>query len=136
MMLFLFDFYAIRLFERCESHTHSLFLAGWLSLHNGHSFIKLFFSILSGGHAQSTLYLWHRSIPHELLLKINNSLEQDRMIRAIHDVKGIDMGNSLIRYKAEIDIDGRELTRRYLDSMDLEILLEVRSLFFRWHVIK
>ncbi|CAG0883825.1 unnamed protein product [Darwinula stevensoni] len=65
-----------------------------------------------------------RSIPHELLLKINNSLEQDRMIRAIHDVKGIDMGNSLIRYKAEIDIDGRELTRRYLDATDLEILLE------------
>lgn len=47
------------------------------------------------------------------------------MIRAIHDVKGIDMGNSLVRYKAEMDFDGRELTRAYLDKQDLNILLEV-----------
>lgn len=47
------------------------------------------------------------------------------MIRAIHDVKGIDMGNSLIRYKAEVDFDGRELTRSYLDKQDLNKLLEV-----------
>ncbi|KAG8335128.1 hypothetical protein J6590_076073 [Homalodisca vitripennis] len=46
------------------------------------------------------------------------------MIRAIHDVKGIDMGNSLIRYKAEVDFDGRELTRSYLDKQDLNLLLE------------
>ena len=48
------------------------------------------------------------------------------MIRAIHDVKGIDIGNSLVRYKAELDFDGRELTRSYLDKQDLSILLEVR----------
>lgn len=46
------------------------------------------------------------------------------MIRAIHDVKGIDMGNSLVRYKAELDFDGRELTRFYLDKQDLNLLLE------------
>ncbi|CAG2064896.1 unnamed protein product [Timema podura] len=46
------------------------------------------------------------------------------MIRAIHDVKGIDMGNSLVRYKAELDFDGRELTRSYLDKQDLNLLLE------------
>lgn len=40
-----------------------------------------------------------RSIAVELLEKINSELESDVMIRAIHDVKGIDMGNSLIRYK-------------------------------------
>lgn len=57
--------------------------------------------------------------------KINTELESDVMIRAIHDVKGIDMGNSLIRYKAEVDFDGRELTRSYLDKQDLNKLLEV-----------
>lgn len=45
--------------------------------------------------------------------------------RAIHDVKATDMGNHYIRYKAEVDFDGRELTRSYLDSQDLDALLEV-----------
>lgn len=40
-----------------------------------------------------------RSIPAEQLDKINAELEKDIMIRAIHDVKGIDMGSSLVRYK-------------------------------------
>lgn len=62
--------------------------------------------------------------------KINTELESDVMIRAIHDVKGIDMGNSLIRYKAEVDFDGRELTRSYLDKQDLNKLLEVSHLVY------
>lgn len=52
------------------------------------------------------------------------------MIRAIHDVKGIDIGNSLVRYKAEMDFDGRELTRSYLDKQDLNELLKVYNFFF------
>lgn len=47
------------------------------------------------------------------------------MIRAIHDVKGIDMGSYLVRYKAELDFDGRELTRAYIDKQNLNELLEV-----------
>lgn len=66
-----------------------------------------------------------RSIPQEMLDKINAELESDVMVRAIHDVKGIDMGNYLIRYKAEMDFDGRELTRAYLDKQDLNLLIEV-----------
>lgn len=66
-----------------------------------------------------------RSISHEQLDRINAELESDIMIRAIHDVKGIDMGNSLVRYKAEMDFDGRELTRSYLDKQDLNELLKV-----------
>ncbi|KAF7283545.1 solute carrier family 30 member 9 [Rhynchophorus ferrugineus] len=70
-----------------------------------------------------------RSIPEENLEKINAELEKDVMIRAIHDVKGIDMGNYLVRYKAELDFDGRELTRSYLDKQDLnELLEEIRKL--------
>jgi len=66
-----------------------------------------------------------RSIPQDRLDKINAELEEDIMVRAIHDVKGIDMGNFLVRYKAELDFDGRELTRAYLDKQDLHLLLEV-----------
>ncbi|XP_005188576.1 proton-coupled zinc antiporter SLC30A9, mitochondrial isoform X2 [Musca domestica] len=70
-----------------------------------------------------------KSIPHEHLERINGELESDVMIRAIHDVKGIDMGNSLVRYKAEMDFDGRELTRSYLDKQDLNELLKVVKSF-------
>lgn len=71
--------------------------------------------------------LMGRSITEEQLEKINAELESDIMIRAIHDVKGIDMGNTLVRYKAELDFDGRELSRVYLDKQDLSALLEVSS---------
>lgn len=40
------------------------------------------------------------------------------------------MGNNLVRYKAELDFDGRELTRSYLDKHDLITMLEVLVLFF------
>lgn len=46
------------------------------------------------------------------------------MIRAIYDVKGIEMGNNLVRYKAEIDFDGAELTKLYLDRLNLSDLLK------------
>ncbi|XP_060530750.1 proton-coupled zinc antiporter SLC30A9, mitochondrial [Cylas formicarius] len=65
-----------------------------------------------------------RSIPEKNLENINADLERDIMIRAIHDVKGIDIGNFLVRYKAEVDFDGRELTRSYLDKQDLNEMLE------------
>ena len=65
-----------------------------------------------------------RSIPEEKLLTINKELEGDIMIRQVHDVKGIDMGNGIIRYKAEVDVDGRELAKFYLQKKDLPNLLE------------
>lgn len=65
-----------------------------------------------------------RSIPQGFLDEINYELESDVMVRGIHDVKGIDMGSSLIRYKAELDFDGRELTRLYLDHQDLQSMFE------------
>lgn len=82
-----------------------------------------------GGVASFLIYtnvaaLVGRSIPQENLDKINAELEADVMIRAIHDVKGIDIGNSLVRYKAELDFDGRELTRSYLDKQDLNVMLQ------------
>ncbi|XP_034938171.1 zinc transporter 9 [Chelonus insularis] len=84
---------------------------------------------LLGGVASFIIYtnvaaLVGRSIPQENLDKINAELEADVMVRAIYDVKGIDMGNNLVRYKAEIDFDGRELTRSYLDKHDLTAMLD------------
>lgn len=76
-----------------------------------------------------------RSIPEENLDRINSELESDIMVRAIHDVKGIDMGNYLVRYKAELDFDGRELTRSYLDKQDLNELLEVSFVVFYFFFI-
>lgn len=35
------------------------------------------------------------------------------------------MGNDLVRYKAELDFDGRELTRSYLEKHDLAQMLKV-----------
>lgn len=66
-----------------------------------------------------------RSIKLDQLDKINQELESDAMIKAIHDVKGIDMGNSMIRYKAEIDFNGRELTRKYLEKEEIRKLWDV-----------
>ncbi|XP_062716279.1 proton-coupled zinc antiporter SLC30A9, mitochondrial-like [Aedes albopictus] len=90
---------------------------------------SLLVGCMLGGVASFIIYtnvaaLVGRSIRQENLDRINAELESDIMIRAIHDVKGIDMGNSLVRYKAEMDFDGRELTRVYLDKQDLNILLE------------
>lgn len=40
------------------------------------------------------------------------------------------MGNNLVRYKAELDFDGRELTRSYLDKHDLIAMLKVIYFIF------
>ncbi|VVC89166.1 unnamed protein product [Leptidea sinapis] len=49
--------------------------------------------------ANMSLYDYSKSIRQEQLDEINSVLERDFMIRAIHDVKGIDIGSNLIRYK-------------------------------------
>jgi len=65
-----------------------------------------------------------RSIPADRIAEINRELEGDIMVRQVYDVKGIDMGNGLVRYKAEIDFDGRELARSYLERQNLKVILE------------
>ena len=44
--------------------------------------------------------------------------------RSLHDVKATEMGGQ-VKFKAEIDFDGREITRAYLYKLDLEQLLKV-----------
>ena len=53
----------------------------------------------------------------------------DVMVRQIHDVKGIDMGNGVIRYKAEVDVDGRALAQYYLNKRNLDVMfVEVQQI--------
>lgn len=47
--------------------------------------------------------------------------------RAIHDVKATDLGLSKVRFKAEVDFDGRVVTRSYLEKQDIEQILNVRT---------
>lgn len=49
--------------------------------------------------------------------------------RAIHDVKATDMGLSKVRFKAEVDFDGRVVTRSYLEKQDIDQILNVSLLF-------
>jgi len=65
-----------------------------------------------------------RSIPDDRIEEINRELEGDIMVRQVYDVKGIDMGNGVVRYKAEIDFDGRELARSYLARKNMSSILE------------
>lgn len=46
--------------------------------------------------------------------------------RSLHDIKATHMGGQ-IRFKAEVDFDGKEITRAYLYKQDLEKLLLVSS---------
>lgn len=73
---------------------------------------------------KNTVALVGKSIPRATLNNINRIIEKDVLIRAIHDVKATDLGNGVVRYKAEVDVDGRELTRKYLEKIDLKELLE------------
>lgn len=89
--------------------------------------------VLLGGVASFIIYsntvvLVGKSIPEDKKADISTKLENDRLIRALHDVKATDMGNDTVRFKAEVDFDGRELTRTYLDKQDLdELMTEMRA---------
>ena len=66
-----------------------------------------------------------RSIHPNQIEAINNDLENDRMVRALYDIKATDMGSQTVMFKAEVDIDGREITRSYLERMDIQLILDV-----------
>jgi zinc transporter 9 len=49
------------------------------------------------------------------------------MVRALYDIKATDMGSQSVMFKAEVDIDGREIARSYLEKIDIQVILEVRN---------
>lgn len=73
---------------------------------------------------KNTVALVGKSVPRDALNNMNRIIEKDILIRAIHDVKAMDLGNGVVRYKAEVDVDGRELAKKYLEKVDLKMLLE------------
>lgn len=73
---------------------------------------------------KNTVSLIGKSIPKETEEKMNRIIKNDIIIRKIHDVKATDLGNGVIRYKAEVDVDGRELSKKYLEQVNLNDLLE------------
>lgn len=52
-------------------------------------------------------------------------LDDVAVSRAVHDVKATDMGLSKVRFKAEVDFDGRVVTRSYLEKQDIDQILNV-----------
>lgn len=72
----------------------------------------------------NTAALVGRSIPARKISMIRNDIESDIMIRSSHDIKATDLGGQTVMFKAEVDIDGREITRSYLEKVDIEKLLE------------
>uniref|UniRef100_A0A8C8M8C9 Proton-coupled zinc antiporter SLC30A9, mitochondrial n=1 Tax=Oncorhynchus tshawytscha TaxID=74940 RepID=A0A8C8M8C9_ONCTS len=71
----------------------------------------------------NTEALLGRSIQAEHVQKLTEFLENDPAVRAIHDVKATDLGLSKVRFKAEVDFDGRVVTRSYLEKQDIEQIL-------------
>jgi len=65
-----------------------------------------------------------RSMHPDRLRRIIEVLENDIMVRSIHDVKATEMGADTARFKAEINFDGRELTRVHLNRLDTDIVLK------------
>lgn len=51
-----------------------------------------------------------------------------RFLRALYDIKATDMGSQSVMFKAEVDMDGREITRSYLERIDIQLILQVRIL--------
>jgi len=48
--------------------------------------------------------------------------------RGVYDVKATHLGTDEFKFKAEIDFDGREVTRAYLSSVDMEqVMREIRA---------
>jgi zinc transporter 9 len=59
------------------------------------------------------------SLPPERVREMVQVLEQDPVIRRIRDVKASRLGPSAVRFKAEIEFDGRALAQRLLQQYDL-----------------
>ncbi|KAJ1366130.1 hypothetical protein KIN20_026727 [Parelaphostrongylus tenuis] len=75
-------------------------------------------------------HLVGRSLPKRITDDIVCRLNNDPVIRSVHDVKATALGVEQSRFKAELDFNGREITRVYLhQNVDIPSLLkEVRAL--------
>ncbi|KAH8868341.1 Zinc transporter 9 [Schistosoma japonicum] len=75
----------------------------------------------------NTEMLIGRAIPVENQEAIMRVIDNIKIIRGTYDIKATMIGGEEIRFKAEVDIDGRELTKRYLETLSLDDLLQVST---------
>nr|CDJ85037.1 Cation efflux protein domain containing protein [Haemonchus contortus] len=61
-------------------------------------------------------HLVGRSLPKRITDDIVCRLSNDPVIRSVHDVKATALGVEQSRFKAELDFNGREITRAYLNQ--------------------
>ncbi|CAF1310382.1 unnamed protein product, partial [Didymodactylos carnosus] len=112
----------------------SMGLSSYLNSHIPDAIGSLVIGCILGGVASFIIYsntaaLVGRSIHPNQIESINSDLENDRMIRALYDIKATDMGSQSVMFKAEVDIDGKEITRSYLEKIDIhQILDEIRKI--------
>uniref|UniRef100_A0A0X3P141 Proton-coupled zinc antiporter SLC30A9, mitochondrial n=5 Tax=Schistocephalus solidus TaxID=70667 RepID=A0A0X3P141_SCHSO len=73
----------------------------------------------------NTEVLLGKSISLERHEQITRLIDNAKIIRGTYDTKAMMMGGGdAVRFKAEVDIDGRELTRRYLETLPPDKLLK------------
>jgi len=65
-----------------------------------------------------------RSIPHTTRNKIVSILEKDPVVLSIHDVKAIYLGPNILRFKAEVEFDGKIIATKILSN---EIFNQIKS---------
>ncbi|KAM7542576.1 hypothetical protein Aperf_G00000011534 [Anoplocephala perfoliata] len=78
----------------------------------------------------NTDILLGKSVSLEKQEKIMQYIDKNKIVRCTYDTKAMLMGGgSAIRLKAEIDVDGRELTRRYLETVPLaDVFKEIKAI--------
>lgn len=64
----------------------------------------------------------------EKLRVIVGTLEADPVVHSVHDVKTTCLGPEWVRFKAEINFNGEEVTRRYIHSHRSILELEFEKL--------
>lgn len=70
-------------------------------------------------------HLVGRSLPKRITDDIICRLENDPMIRSVHDVKATALGVEQSRFKAEIDFDGRAITNKYIsESRNIQSMIQ------------
>ncbi|XP_029655426.1 zinc transporter 9-like [Octopus sinensis] len=78
---------------------------------------------------QNAQLLMGKSVSIKVYREMRTDLENDRVIRAVHDIKAIECGQSNIHFKAEIDFDGYQITDIYLKTTNLDnILMEIKQI--------
>ncbi|VEL11615.1 unnamed protein product [Protopolystoma xenopodis] len=72
----------------------------------------------------NTEMLIGKAIPEEKREAIMSLVDNAKIVRGTYDIKATMLGGEMVRFKAEVDIDGRELTKRYLETLPLDLLLQ------------